>query len=68
MLQNPRKTMGFKKYMVYEIPLGVGKPYLASGLNVVDCQNDVIVMLLIAEMCCFLRSKTSVLAIGKAVL
>ena len=33
MLQNPRKTLGFKKNMVYEIPPGGGgKPYPASGL------------------------------------
>ena len=34
MLQNPRKTLGFKKIMVYEIPPGGGggKPYPASDL------------------------------------
>ena len=33
MLQNPRKTLGFKKNMVYKIPPGEGgKPYPASGL------------------------------------
>ena len=32
MLQNPCKTLGFKKNMVYEIPPGGGKPYSASGL------------------------------------
>ena len=34
MLQNPCKTLGFKKNMVYEIPPGGGggKPYPASGL------------------------------------
>ena len=33
MLQNPRKTLGFKKNMVYKIPpWGGGKPYPASGL------------------------------------
>ena len=32
MLQNPWKTLGFKKNMVYKIPLGGGKPYPASGL------------------------------------
>ena len=33
MLQNPRKTLGFEKNMVYEIPPGGGgKPYPASGL------------------------------------
>ena len=35
MLQNPCKTLGFKKNMVYEIPPGGGgKPYPASGLKV----------------------------------
>ena len=35
MLQNPCKTFGFKKNMVYKIPPGGGggKPYPASGLN-----------------------------------
>ena len=34
MLHNSRKSLGFKKNMVYKIPLGVGggKPYPASGL------------------------------------
>ena len=32
MLQNPCQTLGFKKNMVYKIPLGGGKPYPASGL------------------------------------
>ena len=33
MLQNHRKTLGFKKNMVYKIPPGGGgKPYPASGL------------------------------------
>ena len=33
MLQNPRKTLGFKKNMVYKIPPGGGgTPYPASGL------------------------------------
>ena len=36
MLQNPCKTLGFKKNMVYEIPPGGGgKPYPASGLKYV---------------------------------
>ena len=36
MLQNPCKTLGFKKNMVYKIPPGGGgKPYPASGL----CDN-----------------------------
>ena len=34
MLQNPCKTLGFKKNMVYKIPPGGGgKPYPASGLG-----------------------------------
>ena len=34
MLQNPRKTLGLKKNMVYKIPPGGGgKPYPASGLT-----------------------------------
>ena len=32
MLQNPCKTLGFKKNMVYKIPPGGGKTYPASGL------------------------------------
>ena len=33
-MQNPRKTLGFKKNMVYKIPPGGGgKPYPASGLG-----------------------------------
>ena len=35
MLQNPFKTLGFKKNMVFEVsPEGGGKPYLASGQKV----------------------------------
>ena len=34
MLQNPCKSLGFKKKMVYKIPPGGGgKPYPASGLH-----------------------------------
>ena len=34
MLQNPCKTLGFKKNIVYKIaPGGGGKPYPASGLQ-----------------------------------
>ena len=38
MLQNPCKTLGFKKNMVYQIPPGGGgggggKPYPAGGLK-----------------------------------
>ena len=32
MLQNPCKTFGFNKNMVYKISPGGGKPYPASGL------------------------------------
>ena len=46
MLQNPCKTFGFMKNMVYKIPPGGGggggKPYPASGLLVpiIFCYND----------------------------
>ena len=33
MLQNPCKTLGFKKNIVLKPPLGGGKPYPASGLE-----------------------------------
>ena len=40
MLQNPRKTLGFKKNMVYKIPPGGGgKPYPASGLHRLTKRN-----------------------------
>ena len=40
MLQNPCKTLGFKKNMVYKIPPGGGgKPYPASGLKPI-CQPN----------------------------
>ena len=40
MLQNPRKTLGFKKNMVYKIPPGGGgKPYPASGLLAHGCSS-----------------------------
>ena len=42
MLQNPCKTLGFKKNMVYKISSGgggVGKPYPASGLMGITIQN-----------------------------
>ena len=43
MLQNPRKTLGFKKNMVYEIPPGGGgKPYPASGLNIAIVMASII--------------------------
>ena len=32
MLQNARKTFGFKKNMVFKFSLEGGKPYPASGL------------------------------------
>ena len=45
MLQNPCKTLGFKKNMVYKIPPGGGggKPYPASGLILVLWQYWVLV-------------------------
>ena len=45
MLQNPRKTLGFKKNMVYKIPPGGGggKPYPASGLKAQSPQTKIIV-------------------------
>ena len=33
MLQDPCKTLGFKKNMVYKITPGGGKPYSTSGLH-----------------------------------
>ena len=40
MLQNPCKTLGFKKNMVYKIPPGGGgKPYPASGLMMLFVTN-----------------------------
>ena len=40
MLQNPRKTLGFKKNMVYKIPPGGGgKLYPASGLFIIHMLN-----------------------------
>ena len=41
MLQNPCKTLGFKKNMVYKIPPGGGgKPYPASGLHTVKMKVE----------------------------
>ena len=41
MLQNPCKTLGFKKNMVYKIPPGGGgKPYPASGLCIVVINDN----------------------------
>ena len=49
MLQNPRKTLGFKKNMVYKIPPGGGgKPYPASGLILLLCQDHMMVYLLLS--------------------
>ena len=50
MLQNPCKTLGFKKNMVYKIPPGGGgKPYPASGLQInghrFSAENNVFVIL-----------------------
>ena len=41
MLQNPCKTLGFKKNMVYVLLLGGGKSYPASGLFGLDFTNNV---------------------------
>ena len=42
MLQNPCKTLGFMKTMVYKIPPlgGGGKPYPASGLSARNFNTD----------------------------
>ena len=43
MLQNPCKTLGFKKNMVYKIPPGGGgKPYPASGLSIFICSSTLV--------------------------
>ena len=42
-MQNPCKTLGFKKNMVYKIPGGGGgggKPYPASGVIQVKCEFE----------------------------
>ena len=45
MLQNPRKTLGFKKNMVYKVPPGGGgKPYPASGLyDKKEIKSDILI-------------------------
>ena len=42
MVQKTRKTLGFKKIMVYKIPPGGGggKPYLATGLVLYTCHTQ----------------------------
>ena len=51
MLQNPRKTLGFKKNMVYKIPPGGGgKPYPASGLNQSGHENPKTILFLITAL------------------
>ena len=48
MLQNPRKTLGFKKNMVYKIPPGGGgKPYPASGLKYIFLKQTLFTSVLI---------------------
>ena len=48
MLQNPCKTLGFKKNMVYKIPPGGGgKPYPASGLLAKISEFTVICLIII---------------------
>ena len=47
MLQNPRRTLGFKKNMVYKIPPGGGgKPYPASGLSLAKSHSEAVILLL----------------------
>ena len=47
MLQNARKTLGFKKNMVYKIPPGGGgKPYPASGLYMPGLYFELLLLLL----------------------
>ena len=49
MLQNPRKTLGFKKNMVYKIPPGGGgKPYPASGLLIFPKNAEKMLLLWLA--------------------
>ena len=51
MLQNPCKTLGFKKNMVYKIPPGGGgKPYPASGLKYFIYRLLVISKILVLSM------------------
>ena len=63
MLQNPCKTLGFKKNMVYKIPPGGGgKPYPASGLlwgnydflavanKVIQFSNEILIFILVKEI------------------
>ena len=46
MLQNPCKTLDFKKNMVYKFSLGGGggKPYPASGLNIFLNRSSLVVL------------------------
>ena len=54
MLQNPRKTLGFMKNMVYKIPPGGGgKPYPASGLLGNFCPLGNISQVHIGSISCF---------------
>ena len=39
MLQNPCKTLGYKKNMVYKMGVG-GKPYLTEQLHLVMLQGE----------------------------
>ena len=58
MLQNPRKTLGFKKNMVYKIPPGGGgKPYPASGLLVFSSGCFVYVLVLSCSTYLALQSR-----------
>ena len=51
MLQNPRKTLSFKKNMVYKIPPGGGgKPYPASGLKEYDIRLVATLGIIVSKM------------------
>ena len=67
MLQNPCKTLGFKKNMVYKIPLGGGgKPYPASGLNCMFYSYIKVAFLMCILQCATKSSNTGTLyKIGK---
>ena len=68
MLQNPCKTLSFKKNMVYKIPPGGGgKPYPASGLMYVRlCVHYTGNALVGPSMCSFMRTNRHA-AIGSTV-
>ena len=44
--KNTRKTLGFKKNMVYKIPpVGGGKPYLAAGLKCLQEKESILMVI-----------------------